>query len=90
MLSNHYVTKETTESLDSSSASLFETVARLAELGGVGEGFGLITLCQVPRPSVGRATRPTFIESFCVVRGSEDYEVGTSGSQLLVPGVSWR
>ena len=29
--SDHYVTKETTESLDSSSASLFETVARLAE-----------------------------------------------------------
>ena len=34
------------------------------ELGGVGWGFGLATLCQILGPDVGRATRTTFIESF--------------------------
>ena len=34
------------------------------------------------------SSAPTFIESFFVVRGSEDCKVGPSGSQRLVPGVS--
>ena len=56
------------------------------ELGGVGWGFGLKTLCQILGPDVGRAARTTLIESFFVVRRGEDCQVGSSRSKPLSLG----